>query len=67
MALAILAVILPIVGVGLILGAPIGGGEAVMYIVGGILVIAGPLCGLGSYACLKSNFRCHEWGVYQVA
>lgn len=60
--LAVLAVVLPIVGIGLIVFAT----ETAMWVVGAGLVIAGPLCGIGSYACLKSNFRCHEWGVFQA-
>lgn len=60
--LAILAVVLPLVGLGMILFAT----ETAMAVAGGVLILAGPLCGVGSYACLKSNFRCHEWGVYQA-
>jgi hypothetical protein len=60
--LAILAVLLPLVGIGLIVFAT----ETAMWVTGLVLLVAGPLCGLGSYGCLKSNFRCHEWGVYQA-
>ena len=30
------------------------------------LLLGSPLAGLGAVACLKGNFRCHEWGVYQT-
>jgi len=60
--LAIAGIVAPIVGIGLL----IAGTEMAMWIVGAILVIAGPLLLLGAYACKKSNFRCQEWGVYQA-
>lgn len=56
-----LAVILPLVGLGFVLFPT----QTEMFVAGMIMILAGPLLGLAAYSCWKSNFRCHEWGVYQ--
>jgi hypothetical protein len=60
--LAIAGFVVALVGIGLLLGSSEVGG----MIFGGIMMVAGPCLGIGSYACAKSNFRCHERGVYQA-
>jgi hypothetical protein len=58
---AVLGVILPIVGIAFVL-FPVA---TEMFIAGVVMIIAGPLLVLAAYSLLRSNFRCHEWGVYQ--
>jgi hypothetical protein len=60
--LVVLAVILPLVGIAFVLFPT----ETAMFVAGVIMILAGPLLGLAAYSCSKSNFRCHEWGVYQA-
>lgn len=54
--------IAPPLGIGLMLAA----NDTTMFVAGLISLIASPLLLLGAWACKKSNFRCHEWGVYKA-
>ena len=61
--LAALAPIVPLIGIALAWNAT----DTTMFIAGIIAIVAGPLLAFASYSCAVSNFRCHEWGVYQKA